>query len=134
MTTFFTDRNLGKRFGRRLRKLGLLVEIHDDHLDQETCDEDLLRYAAANGWVIVTADYRIRYRPAEKEAIITARAAVIHVKQPPTGRIDELAEHFAANATKVEHFLQKHQPPLFAVYRIDSDGKARLRLRNLSAD
>ena len=131
MITFFTDRSLGKAFGRILRAKGISVEVHDDHLDPETPDEEVLRFATARRWVILTADYRVRYRPAEKEAILSAGATVIHVKPSTTWPNDKLAEHFAANVRRVERFLKKNPPPLFAVYRIDSKGKAKLARKTL---
>ena len=132
MTTFFTDRNLGKQFGRRLRELGLLVEIHHDHLGYKTSDEEVLEYAASRGWVLLTLDSRIRYRAAEKEAILRTGAAVIHLKISKTWTLLDQADHFASNISRVERFLSKHDPPLFAVYRINPKGKARLELKELS--
>lgn len=132
MIIFFTDRNLGKRFAERLRELGLSVEIHDDHLDQVAPDEEVLSYAAARGWVVITADYRIRYRPAEREAIISTKATVIHVKPRQARPLPEIAELFAANLSRIEQCLQKHQPPLFIAFRIKQNGKVSLDPKILS--
>ncbi|WP_293172557.1 hypothetical protein [Oceanithermus sp.] len=126
MSVFFTDRNLGKRFGLRLREIGLSVELHDDHLPQEAADEHVLRITAKNGWVLLTLDYRIRYLPAEKEAIATYHARVLHLKTTRLMPLLELADHFAGNIQRVERFLRKNPPPLFGVYRVDGKGKARL--------
>ena len=113
MSVFFTDRNLGKRFGLRLREHGVSVELHDDHLPQEAMDEHVLRIVAENGWVLLTLDYRIRYLPAEKEAIATYHARVLHLKTTRLMPLSELADHFAGNIQRVERFLRKNPPPLF---------------------
>lgn len=131
MTIFFTDRNLGKRFGRRLRELGLTVEIHDDHLAQETPDETVIRLVAKRGWVLLTHDGRMRYRPAEKEAILRYGAAVIHLKTSQMWALPSLADHFANHVHRVERFLKKNPPPLFAVYRIGPNGKLKLERKSL---
>ena len=52
-----------------LRALGWAIEAHDDHFDQVTKDVDLLPAIAAAGWVFLTQDARIRYRPAEANAL-----------------------------------------------------------------
>ncbi len=131
MTIFFTDRNLGKRFGRRLREHGLSIEIHDDHLPQETTDEEVLYLVAKQGWVLLTLDEQIRYRPTEKEAIRRYNAAVIHLKTSKNWPLLSLADHFAAHVRRVEKFLKKNPPPLFTVYRIDPKGKLKLERKSL---
>ena len=131
MTVFFTDRNLGKRFGQRLRERGLSVEIHDDHLPPDASDEEVLSLVAKHGWVLLTLDYHLRYRLAEKEAIKRFSATVIHLKTSKQRPILELAEHLAANIHRVERFLKKNPPPLFAVYRIDPKGRAKLEKKGI---
>ncbi len=76
-TTFFIDRNLGKRFGRTLRDAGVSVELHDDHFDERTTDVEWIPAIAARGWVAVTKDDRIRYRPLEKELVLASRARLL---------------------------------------------------------
>jgi len=131
LIVFFTDRNLGKRFGLRLRALGLTVEIHDDHLPQDALDETVLRLVAKRGWVLLTLDEQMRYRPAEKEAILRHGAAVIHLKTSKKWPLPSLADHFAAHVVRVERFLKRNPPPLFAIYRIDSKGKLKLKRKSL---
>ena len=131
MSVFFTDRNLGKRFGRRLRELGLQVELHDDHFSQNASDEEILAFISARGWVLLTLDLHLRYRPAEKEAIRRHAARVIHLKINTQWRLLTLAEHLAGHRHRVENFLKKNQPPLFAVYRIDSKGRPKIERKRL---
>jgi len=131
LSVFFTDRNLGKRFGRRLRELGLKVELHDNHFPQNATDEEILAFVAHREWVLLTLDLHLRYRPAEKEAIRRHAARVIHLKISKQWSLLALAEHFARHHHRVEKFLQKTQPPLFAVYRIDSKGRPNIERKRL---
>ncbi|MGH9423743.1 MAG: hypothetical protein ACRD3J_27460 [Thermoanaerobaculia bacterium] len=60
---FFTDRDLGTRFPEILRAAGLLVERHADHFAPDTPDEEWLEAIGRRGWVALTHDMRIRYKP-----------------------------------------------------------------------
>lgn len=60
---FFTDRDLGKQFPARLREAGLQVERHADHFQPATPDEVWLPEVGRRGWVVLTHDERIRYKP-----------------------------------------------------------------------
>jgi len=68
----------------------------------------------------------MRYVPAEKQAVVRFGADVIHLKVSERWPIDMLARAFAANIRRVERFLSKHPAPLFAVFRVGSDGKVDL--------
>jgi len=133
---YFCDRNLGKRFGEELRQQGLAAELHDDHFSPDTPDQDLLRQVAAQGWVILTLDKQMRYRPAEKAAILRYQAKVIMLplpKNPEKGWLFALAGEFAKAQGKVQTFLQKTSPPFLARFRIDPQeaGPKRYRLERI---
>ena len=131
---YFCDRNLGKRFGQELRRQGLVVELHDDHFPQDTPDEDLLRHVAAQGWVILTLDKRMRYRPAEKAAILRHQARVILLPLPksPDWWLT-LATEFTQAQSKVLAFLKRNQPPFLARFRVHhhKTGARRYQLEKL---
>ena len=63
MTVYFTDRDLGKRFPEILTAGGLIVRRHADHFAHDTADEIWLKTIGENGWVAITRDGRIRYKP-----------------------------------------------------------------------
>lgn len=56
-----------------LRAAGHRCELHDDHFDHRTEDATWLKAVAANEWIVLTKDERIRYRPLELQAIESAR-------------------------------------------------------------
>lgn len=60
---YFTDRDLGKRFPEILKSSGLTVERHADHFSDTTPDETWLEVVGKRGWIALTHDHRIRYKP-----------------------------------------------------------------------
>src|SRR5450759_5020528 len=74
--TFFVDASMGRSLGRRLAAEGLRVVLHDDEFEQGTPDQEWLPVVGARGWVVLTKDSRLRFRPLEKEALIAANVRV----------------------------------------------------------
>lgn len=116
MTVFFTDRDLGKRFPEILAAAGLQVERHADHFAPDCSDETWLREIGQRGWVAITHDGRIRYKPNELAAVIEHQVTLLvmvgHAPYP------QLAQYFVATRNRILDFLSRHQPPLIAkVYR-----------------
>jgi hypothetical protein len=66
---YFTDRDLGKRFPEILAAAGLNVERHGDHFAPDTPDEVWLEKVGKRGWIALTHDRRIRYKPNERNAV-----------------------------------------------------------------
>lgn len=62
-----------------LRAAGFACECHDAHWDQNTPDAVWLAGVASKGWVVLTKDERIRYRPLEFQALVSAnlRASIV---------------------------------------------------------
>lgn len=63
---------MGRAIARRLEEEGVQVELHDDHFSQGTPDADWLSVIGQRGWIVLTKDTRIRYRPHEKQALLAA--------------------------------------------------------------
>lgn len=121
---FFTDRNLGKRFPEILRAEGLHVEIHGAHFKPEGSDEEWLETVDREGWIAITHDARIRYKPNELNAVIKHRVGLlVMVGKAP---FPDLARSFVATRIRIETFLDTHVAPFIAkVYRgpLSDDGK-----------
>jgi len=56
------------------------VETHDDHFPQGALDREWLPEVGERGWVPITKDREIRYRAAEREALLDD--SLLH-RQPP---------------------------------------------------
>lgn len=113
---YFTDRDLGKRFGEILRLGGLSVERHADHFAPDTPDEVWLAEIGKRGWIALTHDRRIRYKPNERDAVMQHGVALLVIIG--AAPFPELARAFVATVPRIERFLAGHQPPFIAkVYR-----------------
>jgi len=76
-TVFFIDRSLGiEPIRTELVNVGLVVEIHDDHFVRDEEDRVWLRTVGERGWVVLTKDQRLRYRPLEIAALRGSKARV----------------------------------------------------------
>lgn len=113
---FFTDRDLGLQFPGILRDAGLSAERHRDHFAHDCADDVWLSEVAARGWVALTHDARIRYKPNELAAIVQHKATLlVVVGHAPYA---QLARHFVNTLSQVEAFLGAHRPPVVGkVYR-----------------
>lgn len=74
---YFTDRDLGKRFPEILRSGGFTVARHADHFPPETPDEVWLTEIGKCGWIALTHDGRIRYKPNERDAVMGHGVALL---------------------------------------------------------
>ncbi|MEZ4379045.1 MAG: hypothetical protein R3B35_12255 [Gemmatimonadales bacterium] len=122
---YFTDRDLGRRFPQSLRDAGLVVHAHDEHFGPATPDAEWIRAVSHEGWVVLTHDRRIQYKPNERRAVALARISLLVLvgKATPV----ELARNFVHTLPRIEAFLEAHRPPLIAgVYR---PSQAELRRR-----
>jgi hypothetical protein len=117
---YFTDRDLGKQFGEILKAGGLTVERHADHFAPDTPDDVWLAEVGRRGWIALTHDKRIRYKPNERDAVVRHRVGLLVIVG--AAPFAELARAFVASLPAVEHFLDTHAPPFIAkVYRPSHD-------------
>jgi hypothetical protein len=113
---YFTDRNLGTRFAEALRAAGLHVERHDDHFEPNTIDEAWLSQVGRWGWVALTHDRNIRYKPNELAAVVKHQVSLLVIVG--AAPYPELAQAFLATLPRIESFLARHTPPFIGkVYR-----------------
>jgi hypothetical protein len=113
---FFTDRDLGLQFPAILRDAGVHVERHADHFAPDCPDHEWLRDVASRGWIAVTHDGRIRYKPNELAAVVQHNVALLVVIGDAP--YSELARSFVVTLPRVLAFLAEHRPPIIGkVYR-----------------
>jgi len=114
--TFFTDRDLGKKFPSILSAANMKIERHGDHFADDAPDEEWLEAIGKKGWIAITHNSRIRYMPNELDAVIRHRVSLLVVigKAP----LPDLAASFVETLPRIEAFLSRHRPPFIAkVYR-----------------
>jgi hypothetical protein len=113
---FFTDRDLGTAFPQILESAGLTVRRHRDHFLPDCPDEEWLQSVGEQGWVALTHDRRIRYKPNEQDAVMRHQVALLVIVG--SAPYPELARAFVATLPAIVRFLDHHSPPLIGkVYR-----------------
>ncbi len=112
---FFIDRSLGKNaVPTALRNAGEKVILHDDLFAQAAKDEEWLGRAGREGWIVLSADKKIRYREGEREALKAAGvcAFILTTKGGVTGA--QMGEAFVKALPRIKAHLLKQAPPLIA--------------------
>lgn len=117
----FVDRSLGRiQVPALLRGAGLrlttLAERYGIPADEEVQDERWIRDAGERGEVVLMKDERVRYRPAEKQAILTwgVRASCLARRDLTASAMAEL---FLAHLDGMVHACSRHQSGIFVVTR-----------------
>jgi hypothetical protein len=121
---FFIDRSLGvEPIRAALIAEGLVVEIHDDHFKRDEEDRVWLDEVGDRGWVVLTKDQRLRYRPLEIAALRSSGARVF-ILVAGNLRGNEIAAAFVAALPAMCRILHTHKGPFTA--RITKSGKVKL--------
>ncbi len=69
------DRSSGKRLAEGLKEIGLNVEKHDDHFEQNTLDIIWLEECGNRDWVVISSDKAIKKNVLEKQALMESKLA-----------------------------------------------------------
>lgn len=97
---------------------GANIEVHDAHFPPDATDEDWLKAAGAKGWIVLTKDSKIRYRPNEIAALKEAGVvAVVLVAGNLVGA--EMAELFVKTLRKIERIAGSATPPALFTFGRD---------------
>lgn len=124
--TLFIDRDLGKRFGRALRMVGvnvvLLVERYPSADAESVPDETWIREAARRSEVIVTRDGRIRRQHVELRAIADAGARCFVLETGNATPFDYLRAAMIA-WPRIQGIIETEEPPY--MFGISRKGRVR---------
>jgi hypothetical protein len=116
----FLDRSLGRRQVPDLRNAGLrlrtLAEVYGIPADETIADVDWLARAGREGWVVLMKDERIRYRPAERAALIDHRVRAFCLTSGNI-RAAEMAQLYVAVLDKLTATCAAPGPFLYVVSR-----------------
>jgi predicted nuclease of predicted toxin-antitoxin system len=123
-TVFFIDRSLGiEPLRAELVNAGLKIEIHDDHFPRDEEDRVWLRAVGERGWVVLTKDQKLRYRPLEIAALRASNARVF-VLTAGNLRGSEIASVFLAALPHMCQVLREVPGPFVA--RVSRPGNVRI--------
>jgi hypothetical protein len=115
----FLDRSLGRRqVPELLRGAGLqlqtLSEVYGIPADEDVSDVTWLELAGSQGWPVLMKDERIRYRAAERDALV-AHGVKAFCLTSGNLRAAEMAEHFLAVLDQIADACALPGPFLYAV-------------------
>lgn len=124
--TIFLDENHHrcKPILRVLAEAGVRVVCHYEHFQPGTPDEVWLPFVGEKGWVLLTADTRIRIRHSERTQVIQSNARLFYFASNNQPAI-ELAQSLHNALPKMADLVRTEVPPFFA--SIQKDGKIVLR-------
>jgi hypothetical protein len=93
-----------------------MAEHYGEQIGQGVIDTDWLQLAGENGWPVLAKDERIRYRPAERAAIVRHGVRAFYLT---SGNLtaEQMAKAFNDNQAAIWKQAGEHGPGLFAVTR-----------------
>lgn len=115
----FLDRSLGRRqVPSMLRAAGLrlhtLAEVYGIPADEDVPDTAWLQLAGQRGWPVLMKDAQIRYRLAERAALVTHRAQAFCLTSGNL-RAAQMAEQYLAVVDDLARACEAPGPFLYAV-------------------
>ena len=121
---FFVDRSLGRHVVPSvLREAGAVVhvmaEVYGERVGQGLADEEWLRDAGEHGWVVLMKDARIRYRPAELQALADHGVRAFCLTNANL-RGAQMAARLVANLARIIRIAEQHTGPY--IYGVYADG------------
>ncbi len=126
----FLDRSLGRiKVPQLLRASGLRLVTLAEHYgmpsDERVKDEEWLELAGASGWAVFMKDTRIRYKPAERDAVVrhAVRCFCLTSQSLPA---DEMARRFLDNLPAIATVCRTDAGPF--IYAVHSHKIERLAL------
>jgi PIN domain-containing protein len=124
---FFIDRSLGRHhLADALRREGYVVHtlasVYGEQEGQDVADERWLKDAGEHGWVVLLKDDRIRRRPAERDALVSAGVRAFCLTNAQL-RADEQTHRFISNLNRIVQQARHPGPYIYGVYQ---DGLRRL--------
>ena len=129
--TFFVDRSSGKQLADGLTEIGLNVEKHDDHFEQNTLDIIWLEECGNRNWVVISSGKAIKKNVLEKEALMKNNLAAFFFTS--SGLSSEQAiEIVKKSLSQVAKLILSAQRPFIA--RLDKEGKAEVWLNHKGED
>lgn len=121
--TFFIDRSLGRHaVANGLRAAGFnVIALHEEFPD-ETPDEEWLASAGKHGWIVLSADKRIRFRSNEREAFVRNNVRAVFLTSGNLTTVQQVHLITRAAPRIVDTFLRTQAP---AAFSLTKDGALR---------
>jgi hypothetical protein len=121
---FFIDRSLGRHIvPEAVRAAGAVVhvmaDVYGERIGQGLADAEWLRDAGDSSWVVLMKDDKIRYRPAELEALTTSGVRAFCLTNANLRGAD-MAKRFVDQLAKITRIATNGPGPY--IYGVYADG------------
>jgi hypothetical protein len=121
---FFIDRSLGRHVvADALRDAGatvhVMADVYGEKVGQGLADITWLADAGSNGWVVLMKDDKIRFRPAELEALTLAGLRAFCLTNANL-RGQEMAQRLVTQLPRISRIAEERTGPY--IYGVYSDG------------
>ena len=119
----FFDRSIPKSVAEALKLVRSDVRWLEDEFRHDVRDANWLQEIGSRGWLVIGRDRRIRYRPAEKQAIIDHRVGYFCITQDANPTRWEYLRLIVTTLDAMERlFATIERPFIYGVYK---DGTLR---------
>jgi hypothetical protein len=119
----FFDRSIPKSVAEALKMVRSDVRWLEDDFSHNIKDADWLKEVGSRGWLVIGRDRRIRYRPAEKQAIIDHHVGYFCIAQDTNPTRWEYLRLIVTTLDAMEQlFASIERPFMYGVYK---DGALR---------
>jgi predicted nuclease of predicted toxin-antitoxin system len=123
--TFFVDRSSGKQLAEGLKEIGLNVEKHDDHFEQNTLDVIWLEECGSRNWVVISSDKAIKKNVLEKQALMKNNLAAFFFTSANLSS-EKSVEIVKKGLSQIAKLILNAQRPFIA--RLDKEGNVEIWL------
>jgi hypothetical protein len=114
-----------------LKEIGLNIEKHDDHFEQNTLDITWLEKCGEMNWVVISSDKTIKKNFLEKEALMKSNLASFFFTSASLTS-DQQIEIIKKGLKRIVNILSSNKRPFIA--RLDKEGKVEIWLNHKGED
>lgn len=119
----FVNGSMPRSVADELRNIGKDARAKIELFPKDTKDSVWLRAVGQNGWLAITRDGNIRFRPGEKQAIIDYRVGCFIFTYKNDLKKEEIVELVLKHIDKMERAFRTTPRPF--IYTIATDGQLR---------
>jgi PIN like domain len=125
------DRSSGKQLAEGVKEIGLNVEKHDDHFEQNTLDIIWLEECGNRNWVVISSDKAIKKNVLEKQALMKSNLASFFFTSADITTIKQI-EIVEKGLKRIANVIFSERKPFIA--RLDREGGVEIWINHKGED
>ncbi len=129
--TFFVDRSSGKQLAEGLKEIGLNVEKHDNHFEQNTLDVIWLEECGNRNWVVISSDKAIKKNVLEKQSLMESKLASFFFTSAEI-TTEQQIEIVKKGLKRIANVIISNKKPFIA--RLDREGGVEIWINHKGED